>query len=70
MPAESVEFGGQVACHLSRPGAVCVGGDAEDMHDAAVDLDDEQHVVPRQEDRVDVEEVGGHDAFCLGGEEL
>jgi hypothetical protein len=40
------------------------------VHDAALHFDDEQHVVAPKEDRVDVEEVGGHNALGLGGEEL
>src|SRR5664280_67882 len=41
-----------------------------DVHHASLELDHEQHVVAPEKDRVDVEEVGGHDALGLGGEEL
>ena len=70
MPADFFEIGGEVACHLAHPGAVRVGGGSEDVHDPALHFDDDQHVVPAQEDRVDVEEVGGDNALGLGGEEL
>src|SRR5450756_1370832 len=61
---------GEIAGHLCDPWAVRVGGGSEDVHDAALYFDDEQHVVAPQEDRVDVEEVRGHNALGLGGEEL
>src|SRR5665811_647650 len=61
---------GEIAGHLCGPWAVRVGGGSEDVHDAALYFDDEQHVVAPQEDRVDVEEVRGHNALGLGGEEL
>src|ERR1035437_260485 len=64
------EIGGEVAGDLSHPWAVRVGSGSEDVHDAALHFDDEQHVVAPQEDRVDVEEVCGHNALDLGGEEL
>src|SRR5665213_1152010 len=69
-PPSLFEVGGEVAGNLGHPWTVRVGGDAEDMHDAAVHLDDEQYVEASKEDRVDVEEVGCHDALGLGGEEL
>ena len=43
---------------------------AEDMHDAALDLDDEEPVVAPEHDAVDAEEVHGHDALSLGSQEL
>src|ERR1035441_4908185 len=69
-PAGILQIRGEVAGHLGHPGAVRVGGGAEDVHCAAVHLDDEQHVVAPEEHRVDMEEVGGHDTLRLGGEEL
>jgi hypothetical protein len=36
-----------------------VGGDAEEVHAAGVDLDDEQYVETVWEDCVEVEEVAG-----------
>jgi hypothetical protein len=55
---------------LGHPGAVGVGGDAEEVHDALFKLDHEEHVVAAEEDGVDGEEVGGHDALGLGAQEL
>ncbi len=66
-PLSSVlEIGGEVAGDLGDPGAVRVGGDAENWHDASFDLDHEQHVVATEENGVDGEEVGCHDARGLG----
>src|ERR1035441_5370968 len=70
VPTGILQVRGEIAGHLGGPWAVRVGGGSEDVHDAALDLDDEQHVVVPQEDRVDVEEVRGHNALGLGGEEL
>ncbi len=55
---------------LGHPGAVGVGRDAEEVDDAPLELDDEQHVVAAEQDGVDGEEVGGHDGVGLGAEEL
>src|ERR1035437_8166191 len=43
---------GEIAGHLCDPWAVRVGGGSEDVHDAALHFDDEQHVVAPKEDRV------------------
>jgi len=69
-PTGILQVRGEIAGHLCDPWAVRVGGGSEDVHDAALHFDDEQHVVAPQEDRVDVEEVRGHNALGLGGEEL
>ncbi|MEU4898612.1 hypothetical protein AB0B12_39480 [Streptomyces sp. NPDC044780] len=44
-------------------------GDAGDVHAAGAVVDEEQHEPAPQEDRVDVEEVGGHDRGGLRFEE-
>src|ERR1035437_4813671 len=64
------EVGREVPCDLGHPLAVRVGGDTEDVDDASLQLDHEQHVVPAEQHSPDMEEVGGHDALGLGGEEL
>src|SRR5665647_1979322 len=69
-PTGILQVRGEIAGHLCDPWAVRVGGGSEDMHDAALHFDDEQHVVAPQKDRVDVEEVRGNNALGLGGEEL
>jgi hypothetical protein len=69
-PAGILQVRGEIAGHLCNPWAVRVGGGSEDVHDPALHFDDDQHVVAPKEDRVDVEEVGGHNALGLGGEEL
>jgi hypothetical protein len=40
------------------------------VDDASLQFDHEQHVVTTEEHGIDMEEVGGHDAFGLGREEL
>src|ERR1035441_304547 len=65
-----IEAGGEVACDLGHPWAVWVGGDTEDVDDASLQLDHEQHVVAAEQHSVDVKEVGGDDALGLGGEEF
>src|ERR1035437_3041827 len=70
VPTGILQVRGEIAGHLCDPWAVRVGGGSEDVHDAALHFDDEQHVVAPQKDRVDVEEVRGHNALGLGGEEL
>src|ERR1019366_10739369 len=65
-----IEVGREVPCDLGHPWAVWVGGDTEDVDNASLQLDHEQHVVPAEQHSVDMEEVGGHDALGLGGEEL
>jgi hypothetical protein len=45
-------------------------GDAEDVDAARFDLHDEEHVQAPEEHGVDVQEVAGQDAGCLGGQEL
>jgi hypothetical protein len=60
----------EVARHLGDPRAVGVGGHAEEVHDAALDLDHEEHVVAAEQHAVDGEEVGSQDQFRLGTEEL
>jgi len=46
-----------------------VGGDASDVDAAAVEFDEEQHVVAAQRDGVDGEEVAGEDPGCLVAKE-
>ena len=50
---------------LGQPGAGGVGGDAEDVHTAGGVLDDEQDVQPAQGDRIEMEQIAGHDAMGL-----
>ena len=47
-----------------------VGRDADQVHATRVDLDEEQHVEPAQEHRVDGEEVAGQHRRRLGSQEL
>src|ERR1039458_9718015 len=69
-PAGILEVRGESAGHLCDPWAVRVGGGSEDVHDPALHFEDDQHVVAPKEDRVDVEEVRGHNALGPLGEEL
>ena len=60
----------EVAGGLGRPGAGRVRGDAGEVDAAGVELDEEQHVEPPQQDGVDGEEVTGEDPGCLGAQEV
>jgi len=60
------ELGDQVTGDLGDPRTVRVGGDTDDVHDPSLHLDHQQHVVAAEEDGVDGEEVGCHDARGLG----
>src|ERR1019366_373986 len=53
-----------------HPWTVRVPGDAEDVHDTTVDLDDEEYVVAPKQDTDDMEEVSRDDALGLGTKEL
>ena len=64
------EIGGEVAGDLSHPWVIGIGRGTEDVDDASLQFDHEQHVVATEEHGIDMEEVGGHDAFGLGREEL
>jgi hypothetical protein len=60
----------KLLCHLGHPWAVRIGGDTEDVHDTSLQFDHEQHVVAPEENGIDMEEVGGHDALGLGRAKL
>jgi hypothetical protein len=64
-----VEVYGEVPGCLRGPSAGGVGGDAEDVDSADMDLDDEQHVKSAQEDRVEVKEIAGQQPVGLGAKE-
>ena len=70
-PLPSVfQVGNGVAGHLGHPGTVRFGSHTEEVDDAGFDFNDEQHVVPTQQDAVDGEEVGSEHQLGLGMEEL
>ena len=60
----------QVTGLLGGPRAGGVGGAAQDVHAAGLDLHHEQDVPALQERRVNVAEVGCEDPGGLGGQEL
>ena len=64
------QVGGEGAGNLGHPGVVGVGGDAQQMHDPAFDLDHEEDVVAAEQHGVDREEVGRQHTLGLGSEEL
>ena len=66
----SFQVGDEVARHLGDPGPVWVGGDAEDVHDPALDLDHEEHVVVTEKHGVDGKEVGSEYQLRLGAEKF
>jgi hypothetical protein len=47
-----------------------VRGDAQDVHGPSLDLHYEQHIQALQQHGIDVQEIAGEDAGCLGGQEL
>jgi hypothetical protein len=55
----------EVAGLLGSPGAVRVGGHAEDLYVPGHDLHDEQDVQTLEEDRVDMEEIARQEAISL-----
>ena len=61
--------GQQIAGLLGNPQAGRMVGDAGQVHPPAAELDDEQHIHPPQEHRVDGEEVAGHDSGGLLAQE-
>ena len=60
----------QIAGLLGDPGACWPGGAAGQVHSAGVELDEEQHIEPPQEDGLDGEEIGGVKPSGLGAEKL
>jgi hypothetical protein len=60
----------QVTGLLGGPGARGVGGDAQDVHAAGLELHHEEHVQALEEHGVNVQEVARQDPGCLGGQEL
>jgi hypothetical protein len=60
----------QVTGLLGRPCSGGVGGDAQDVHAAGLDLHHEQDVQAPEEDGVNVQEVARQDSSRLGGQEL
>lgn len=64
-----VEVHQEIARLLSDPGTGGVGGDTEEVDAAGGVLDDEEHIEPVQQHRIDAEEVA-RNAVCLGGQEL
>ena len=65
-----VEVHQQIPSLLDDPATGRVGGRPGDVDLPGGDLDEEQHVDPFEEDRVDGEEVARQDTASLGGEEL
>src|SRR5437764_601751 len=51
----------QIAGLLDNPRAAWPGGAASQVYPARVELDEEQHVEPPQEDGLDGEEIGGEE---------
>jgi hypothetical protein len=54
---------------LGDPDAGRMAGDAGKVHPPAAEFNDEQHIHALQEDRVDGEEVAGHDPSGLLAQE-
>ena len=61
---------GELACLLGNPGAGRVGGAAGEVNAAAAELDEEEHVVTAERERLDGEEVTGERTRRLLTEEL
>jgi len=65
-----VELQSEIAGLLDDPRSDRVGGDSGQMHSPGVELDEEEHVEPLRQHRVDREEVAGQQRRCLSTEEL
>ena len=61
---------GQVARLLSHPVSVRVARTPGQEYAAGGQIDEEEHVEPAEEHRVDGEEVAGQDSACVGSDEL
>ena len=61
---------GELTCLLGAPGAAGIGRAAGDLHPSAAELDEEEHVVATERDRLDGEEVAGEHARGLLAEEV
>ena len=64
-----IKRGDNVAGLLGNPRTSRVGGDPSQVHPPAAQFDDEQHLQPLQEHRVDGEEVARHDPGGLLAQE-
>jgi hypothetical protein len=64
------ELHGEVASLLGHPFGNWLRGHAGDPDEARVVVDEDEHVEPPEEDRVDAEEVARHQPFRLRSEEL
>jgi hypothetical protein len=68
-PGLVVKHGDKVAGLLDNPRSGRVGGDASKTHPPAPEFDDEQHIQPLQEHRIDREGVTRQDASRLAAQE-
>ncbi len=69
LDALALEVIGDVPRPLGDPGPMRAGGHPCDPDPSTPKLDEEQDVEPVEQDRVDREEVGGHDMGCLGSQQ-
>lgn len=69
-PASVAQIGTEVPCHLSDPGSVGVCRDTEKMYDAPLEFDDEEDVVPAEQNSVNTQKVGSDDGIGLRTEEV
>ncbi len=63
------KIAGDIPRLLGHPGPVRMGCHSSDPNPSWAELDEEEHLEPFEHERVDGEEVGGHDMRCLGSEE-
>jgi len=63
------EVGGDVSRLLGDPGTVRMVSHPRDPNPSAAEFDEEEHVEPPEPERVEGEEVGGHDMGCLRSQE-
>ena len=68
---KAVDWVGEITAYLHHESAVGPGSDSSNVHFSRRELDDDEHVVghePAERGDLDGEEVGGRDAFPMGGQ--
>ena len=68
---KAVDWVGEITAYLHHESAVRPGSDSSNVHFSRRELDDDEHVVghePAERGDLDGEEVGGRDAFPMGGQ--
>src|ERR1019366_5904999 len=70
LPDPLLKVAQQVTRLLGDPRAARMPGHTQNVDPAGLDLDDEEHIDPAEQNRVNVEEVTRQHPICLGAQEL